>query len=452
MITTIFTRPNGDRIVFDEFVSGLPVAHVETAGGKRFAPRGLANILSRGYWEPVPGMVMKEWDEDKYVRDELGRFSSTGGLSTTESSIKLWKPALSELDKLNAKNGYKSDYAKDFQLSNPEVRSFMKEQVAKDVAGRLDNVATKDLVDVAWSVDGKVPDPDVAVALTPVDNFLFNGFDDDSGRDDYQLVSLDNNGDVRLTIASDVIEGSNYPDGYEKNDVISEIENINGSSPFQGWALQGTPEAEQMVRQAATSNLIQQWSFTSNDTSATALAMQDIAAQKFGIENHADWNVDTSGLTSEAVSTMNAYRETLVNEKAEVLGSFLQAQYDSTQDYLSSKNIDSLVLYRGMKDLETPVESGEQWVQTRPMTSWSTSEQSAAMFSDVDPTLGSDESLNSVMVKATVPADRILSLPMTGFGCLNEQEVVVLGGYDNANVVNGKDYVDRKDANSNPWS
>jgi hypothetical protein len=52
-MVTIFKKPNGDRIVFDEVVNGSVVAHIEKAGGKKFASHLLENLLKRGNWEAV---------------------------------------------------------------------------------------------------------------------------------------------------------------------------------------------------------------------------------------------------------------------------------------------------------------------------------------------------------------------------------------------------------------
>ena len=52
-MVTIFEKPNGDRIVFDDVVNGSVVAHIEKADGKKFAPHLLENILKRGNWVAV---------------------------------------------------------------------------------------------------------------------------------------------------------------------------------------------------------------------------------------------------------------------------------------------------------------------------------------------------------------------------------------------------------------
>jgi hypothetical protein len=44
-----------------------------------------------------------------------------------------------------------------------------------------------------------------------------------------------------------------------------------------------------------------------------------------------------------------------------------------------------------------------------------------------------------VMMAAQVPASQILSTPRTGFGCLNEHEMVVLGNVNNATIEDTKE-------------
>jgi len=69
---------------------------------------------------------------------------------------------------------------------------------------------------------------------------------------------------------------------------------------------------------------------------------------------------------------------------------------------------------------EVPVESGNTIrVTSNPASSWSLNREIAAIFAS---------SNNGVVHHSNVPAERILSFPRTGSGCLDEEELVVLGG------------------------
>lgn len=118
---------------------------------------------------------------------------------------------------------------------------------------------------------------------------------------------------------------------------------------------------------------------------------------------------------------------------------FLQAQYDQTQQYLKDNGIESVFVYRGFRDDNrvggADTEYIDSVVKMQPLSSFSTSYDVAYGFSGsgYSPQSWGVEGLEddtvyglSAVVFAEVPADKIFSTARTGFGCLNEAEIVVL--------------------------
>jgi hypothetical protein len=111
----------------------------------------------------------------------------------------------------------------------------------------------------------------------------------------------------------------------------------------------------------------------------------------------------------------------------------VQAMYERTQAFLREAGIERVRVWRGMGWMsswadEWPSEA-PQWARTlpvgpevevqgvlNPLSSWS---------ADYNVASGS---FGNIVLAAEVPATRILALPMTGIGCLDELEVVVIGG------------------------
>jgi len=177
-------------------------------------------------------------------------------------------------------------------------------------------------------------------------------------------------------------------------------------------------EKETCIREYFASVMLGHWAGSSNDAREGSLVMQERAAELFGIEDHADWEMTDA--TSDRV-------DEIIGEHGLVIDSFLQSQYDSTQDFLKSSGITELSLTRGTSLssswTNTSISEGEsQDVLMRPLSSWTYEEEVSAQF-------------GSATLTSTFPAERIFSLPVTGLGCLGEREVVVLGGTIKADVV-----------------
>ena len=192
----------------------------------------------------------------------------------------------------------------------------------------------------------------------------------------------------------------------------------------------GTPEADEMIRQQAVANLIHNWAESANDTNPKSLAIQAAADQQFGLHHSAEWGGDTSEgpLNATDEAAMAEKVDGLLQQNGGVYRDFLQTQYEATQAMFDQHGITSVDLYRGATDTTGLQEQHGQRVdiQTRPLSSWSTNFETAAEFAEAGPySLGGP---GSMVLMARIPTSQILSTPYTGIGCLNEREMVVIGG------------------------
>lgn len=108
------------------------------------------------------------------------------------------------------------------------------------------------------------------------------------------------------------------------------------------------------------------------------------------------------------------------------------AMYENTQQRLAELGITEVRAYRGFlaegNVYDDLVQATNATFATSPLSSWSLDYAIARDFSDPH---GNETGL---VIEAVIPAARIFSLPSTGNGCLNEYEVVALGGTDPARV------------------
>ena len=176
-----------------------------------------------------------------------------------------------------------------------------------------------------------------------------------------------------------------------------------------------------------TSGLIHNWAISSADKHPLSLALQKVAAEMFGlpVPKHFDKTAMAIGdklLGQTEIDVRGALRQ------------FIQAQYDLTQQDLKEAGVDELFLFRGMglapnrigyTNTNAPdFVSGFVGMDLQPISSFSSSYRvSSGSFSNSQ-TAGHYSSIWGT----SVPRERILGMPSTGFGCLNEQEYIVIGG------------------------
>lgn len=180
---------------------------------------------------------------------------------------------------------------------------------------------------------------------------------------------------------------------------------------------------EKQLREHAASTLIHSWAGTSNDHNPRALAIQEAAVQEFGLKGTAPWMSSPASVQENTKKAMAKH--------GHVYRKFLRAQYKLTQADFKARGITSVNVHRGMAwgaasrvpQWARGTKSG-QTVKTpplRPLSSWSVDPNIASTFASIT-------GQYNVVLASTVPASAVLSWPRSGFGCLDEYELVVLAG------------------------
>lgn len=237
-------------------------------------------------------------------------------------------------------------------------------------------------------------------------------------------------GGVYPTIADHIVR-SEVKDSVAKS-LTSELESLADKDPELKAALtKRDPNVTYGFKDVniydRVDDLVHTWSESSADHHSVAIAMQ-LAAQ----EEFADSQGTMAHITGEGVKEGEArFEQNRVLYKA-----FHRAQYNTTQKWLKDNNITHLTLYRGAalpsKDVEATKKgskvAGMAEVTTQPVSSFSADMSVARKFAHF--TTKEDQTATVSVIR--VPADRVLSTNMTGYGCLTEGEVTVLGGTDTA--------------------
>jgi hypothetical protein len=227
---------------------------------------------------------------------------------------------------------------------------------------------------------------------------------------------------------------------------LGQYQNFPDRAAQIAYARGDTPKALQMVREAAVGGLIAGWASTSNNKSAQSLAMQASAVKEFGLTGTSKWN-----LASDTPLSLEGAVTDELAKNGEFYQAFLRAQYTETQSQLKSAGLSEVTLVRGQvaaspeenafadahpvesqgSNINAPKVGGDFTLSTRPISSWSTSIDSGRSFGiGFGGTNFPNATPAGLMYTAVVPADRILSVPTSGFGCYGEDEVVLLGGTD----------------------
>lgn len=164
----------------------------------------------------------------------------------------------------------------------------------------------------------------------------------------------------------------------------------------------GSESARDLIKEFCVSKAVEAWAASSNK-SPTSQTMQKAVQSAFGLENALD----------------NANRKEARPLKFHI--ELARAQYEETQELLSSAGVNAVKLYRGTTNRSglLPIPDslgGTVKSQLSPLSSWSTDEDIADRFSGRGP-----------IAEAFFPRQRIFSTPFSGFGCLKESEFVILG-------------------------
>jgi SPP1 gp7 family putative phage head morphogenesis protein len=170
------------------------------------------------------------------------------------------------------------------------------------------------------------------------------------------------------------------------------------------------------AREQVVKELIDNWAETSGDGNAIACALQRAASHEFKLEKAAFGHL--SDFSAADIARLGD------TEDLSGLRAFLRAMHGETQDYFAARGITSVTAYRGTR--EGLIDGfGRVRVTMQPMSSFSTAFNTAVEFAD-----------GSSIIAMRVPVNRIIGTCRTGFGCLNERELIVLGGEHSAAAVN----------------
>jgi len=182
--------------------------------------------------------------------------------------------------------------------------------------------------------------------------------------------------------------------------------------------------------------VIKQWSRTASDKSAKSLALQESAAEEFGL--------DMSDATEELIDTFTSAPEIMLCMDSKSRCKLLRAMYERTQRAFKEaglKPTDKVLVERGTK---LPESVAKDWklnatvkVLTNPLSSWTIDNwgNTAPGFARY-PRLGE----TGYVLQMEVPVSAIISTARSGMGCLTEGEFIVLGGEHEARVVKVYEY------------
>jgi len=178
---------------------------------------------------------------------------------------------------------------------------------------------------------------------------------------------------------------------------------------------------DELYYRMAVEKLVNQWALTSGDTNSRSVMLQLAAKEEFGLKGTSIW--------WEKVTIKEAKKLLKVHGKS--ARQFLRLMYEDTQEYLMSKGLATVRVVRGYRgNIGIPPSTvvnkmTKTKVKLQPMSSFSADFGDTAVEFSLAP-LGEEVEASSLLF-GEVPANRILSCPVTGFGCKEEFEYVVLG-------------------------
>jgi hypothetical protein len=201
-------------------------------------------------------------------------------------------------------------------------------------------------------------------------------------------------------------------------------------------------EDEQQLRAELVGSLVNLWATSSNDHNVAGLAVQHAAEVEFDIRDAMPWTGSNA--------TLHRQTDEFYAKNKAALHGFVRAQYNLTQQDLKKAGIKNVILYRGMNwnikndvpdwalgpapkatgsgydGYERPVMvpgsvAALKTSDARPISSWSSDDGEASTFF-ADYGAGGP----GVVIRASVPAERVFSTPRSGNGSLSEREWVVL--------------------------
>jgi hypothetical protein len=184
--------------------------------------------------------------------------------------------------------------------------------------------------------------------------------------------------------------------------------------------------ASRLIVEQAVSELVASWAESSNNSHALSLLIQNEAEKMLNLSDAFQWDF-ADERSKKALDKINQNEEAM-----EFVREFVAAQYALTQKRLKQLNVPSVTIWRGQTSSSKDLLStrGPELLSMRPLSSWSLDYGIAEGFShhEVDGRYYAKEGSSNLTIRSEVPASRIFGMSGSGFGCLSEQEVVVLGG------------------------
>jgi len=186
------------------------------------------------------------------------------------------------------------------------------------------------------------------------------------------------------------------------------------------------------------SYLLSEWAGTSGDSSYPSCAMQWAAQELFGMpEPKVSWtSMDSTkyGGMKDVLEKTKIYfgaSKMTMDQFKKGLMQYIQAMYDNTQELLKKQGIKEIPLVRGMvlggRGALAPTLVD---LKMQPISAFSLSYPVARDFAGTQ--------THGILVFTKVPAKRVLSTYLSGYGCRSEHEVTVLGGAPTKAIVVGK--------------
>ncbi len=188
-----------------------------------------------------------------------------------------------------------------------------------------------------------------------------------------------------------------------------------------GYQRMSGEEYQDFVRTEAVSQLVNGWAVTANDHDPDALALQEAARRRFHLDDTFDWDHGDDDLAAET--------DRITRERGDILEAFLTTMWENTQQHFAALGVSHITVHRGftgdhddshLQDLDG--HGSITGLPLRPLSSATTDEDTARDFA----TQGGE--VNGYLISGDIPVTRVLAVPGTGIGCLDESEVVILAG------------------------
>jgi len=153
--------------------------------------------------------------------------------------------------------------------------------------------------------------------------------------------------------------------------------------------------------------------------------LQVAVANKFGLQD-ANGNPSDKGFKQHyEMASKLAENPDLMK----VMESLVEVVYEETQTTLKKLGVTHIEIERGTKNdalAEDIKQDGKATVMLRPVSSWSLDSSTAEMFAQPNDHL--DRKSAGVIIKATVPIEKVFSFGSFRFGRVQEDEILLLGG------------------------